>query len=143
MFCVDRLFREDAVVGKLTFQASDDQVVRDRVGLGDWLDVVGVIFLFDIKRTFIMLEDRSTRHTRQLARNTQLKFKVLTRVHPCKSAAKFLPASRTTSIVSSMSAFVVRKFVMHARNANFPFTVAFDKYARPPFCTVSMIFSLS
>ena len=29
-------------------------------------------------------------------------------------------ASRTTANVSSISAFVVRKFVMHARNANFP-----------------------
>jgi hypothetical protein len=38
-----------------------------------------------------------------------------------------LPASLTAAMVSSMSDFVVRKLVMHARSANFPFTVAFDK----------------
>ena len=42
-----------------------------------------------------------------------------------------------------MSAFVVRKFVMQARSAKRPFTVAFETYARPPFCTSAMMRSFN
>ena len=46
---------------------------------------------------------------------------------PCHPWPNCLAASRTASTVWSMSAFVVRKFVMQARRANLPWTVAFDK----------------
>src|SRR6185295_10747149 len=55
----------------------------------------------------------------------------------------FSASSRITLRVSSMSCFVVRKFVMQTRNANFPLIVAFEIYARPLFCTRLMIFSFN
>src|SRR5689334_4965775 len=70
-FCVDRFFGEDAVVGKLAFETVDDQFVGDRVGLGNWLDVVRGRLLFYVKRAFVVLENRSPRCPRQLTGDMQ------------------------------------------------------------------------
>ena len=125
-------------LGNSRFKPVTIRVVGDGVSLGNGLDVVVVVFLFDMKRAFVVFEDRSPSRARELTRNTQLVI-VIFWLHPRLSAPSFPAASLTAAIVSSMSTFVVLKFVMHARSANFPFTVAFDRYARPPFCTVSMM----
>src|SRR6185369_738583 len=48
-FCVDRFFSEDAVVRKFAFQTVDNQLVRNRVGLRYWLDIVCGSLMFDVK----------------------------------------------------------------------------------------------
>jgi hypothetical protein len=52
-------------------QSGHDQLVGDRVGLGNRFDIVIVVFLFDVKRAFVMLEDGGARRTREFAGETQ------------------------------------------------------------------------
>src|SRR5690349_18049070 len=101
----------------------DDQLVGDAIRLRDRLNVVGARLLLDVQRLLVLRQDRCTRAAGKI--NRDLQFSVVQRaslllapirVHPCPSVAKDLAASRTTANVSSRSAFVVRKFVMHARS---------------------------
>src|SRR6185369_8466728 len=161
-FGVDRFFRKDSIVRKYTLQTVNDHLVGNGVSLSYRLDVVSGSLLLDMKRTVVEFENGSARGARKFANEAQFVIvcfvfesarhikEILT---PSRKDAKAVSdayfaslrlgvsssaTSRMAAIVSSISVFVVRKFVIHARRAKRPFTVAFDRYARPPFCTCSM-----
>src|ERR1051325_316233 len=118
----------------------NDQIVCFAIGGGHLFRFEQRInFLLDQERAVIVREQNRAGIAGEFGGHLNL----VIQLHAFSSTSSSRAVWRTVSKVISMSARVVRKFMMHARRANLPRNIAFERYACPPRCTRCIMRSFS